>query len=706
MPEAQRHPPRVCLPHTVDPADRYLRRAAADPAEEPDKGDDMRKQLATSLATAAVLWFALALPTAAADPGTGTAATGPKAAIAANSLNQFTTIVGKVVLSEDACGTNAFVCTVDILKPSATATVREAHLFCATTGFTGHVPQNGEVTVNAAPVAWDATIPNGIQSYNSRDDVTSIVKPVGDAAPPGLVSFRITENPTTLYDGCALKVIWDDPTTTTNSILIFWGAQEPTGDTFVITFAPLQPTAFVDPLEFSLGISFGAQGLCRFGPLQFSQVDVNSTRLTTSAGGEDDGSCANGALITLGGTGDTAVNPPPAAPPTSNPSIPDDELYDLRPFLNPGDTSMTIFTLNPSRDDNIFLANLFLRNVEVVPPTPVPTTLTLDPPAATNPVGTKHCVTATVRDQFTNPMAGVTVRFSVAGSVTTTGSATTDANGEAQFCYTGPTAPGADKIHAYADTDGDNTQDADEPFGDAAKTWVPGEPARLTLTPKTATNPVDSKHCVTATVTDAFGNPTPGITVRFSVMGSVTTSGSVKTDANGQAQFCYIGPPLPGADKIHAYADTDNDNFQDATEPFDDATKAWVLPISTPGCEVKITNGGWIIAQNGDKSSFGGNARADGAGNASGNEEYQDHGPADPFNFHGNVLVVVCDSATSATIYGQASIDGAGSLYYRLRVEDNNEPGTGYDKYWLLIANGYDSGNQVLKGGNVQIHKS
>jgi hypothetical protein len=58
-----------------------------------------------------------------------------------------------------------------------------------------------------------------------------------------------------------------------------------------------------------------------------------------------------------------------------------------------------------------------------------PTTVTLDPPADENPVGTQHCVTATVRDQFGEPMEGVVVRFSVTGSVMTSGSATTDAIG-------------------------------------------------------------------------------------------------------------------------------------------------------------------------------------------------------------------------------------------------------------------------------------
>ena len=73
------------------------------------------------------------------------------------------------------------------------------------------------------------------------------------------------------------------------------------------------------------------------------------------------------------------------------------------------------------------------------------------------------------------PLAGdfnVSVRFSVSGSVTTSGSALTNTNGEATFCYTGPTQPGADAIMAYADTDNDSTQDPDEPSGAATKTWM------------------------------------------------------------------------------------------------------------------------------------------------------------------------------------------------------------------------------------------
>jgi hypothetical protein len=331
-----------------------------------------------------------------------------------------------------------------------------------------------------------------------------------------------------------------------------------------------------------------------------------------------------------------------------------------------------------------------------------PASLVLDPPTDTNPAGEQHCVTATVRDAAGNPTPGITVRFSVSGANSAGGSAVTNASGQAQFCYTGTNA-GTDTITAYADTDNDNTQDAGEPSGMATKIYVAAAPATLTLDPATATNPVDTEHCVTATVKDAFGNPTPGITVRFSVTGSVNTSGSATTDANGQAKFCYDGPALPGMDAITAYADTDDDNTQDAGEPSGAASKTWVLPVTTPGCEIKITNGGWIIATNGDRASFGGNAKADADGNVSGNEEYQDHGPATPFNLHGNVLVIVCNDDDSATIFGEATIDGSGSHTYRIDVQDNGESGKN-DRYRMRV-NAYDSGDQQLQGGNVQIHR-
>jgi hypothetical protein len=224
-------------------------------------------------------------------------------------------------------------------------------------------------------------------------------------------------------------------------------------------------------------------------------------------------------------------------------------------------------------------------------------------------------------------------------------------------------------------------------------TIVPGPPATLTLEPESDTNTVDAQHCVTATVRDAATNPTPGITVEFSVQGSVTTGGSAVTDANGQATFCYTGPALPGADLITATA-------SGGTNPSDTASKTWVLPVSTEGC--LVTYGGRITAANGDKATFGGNAMGTGP---AGQEQYQDHGPAAVMNVHSiEVQAVTCSSdGTMASIFGTATIDGGGSYDFRIDLKDLNEPGTS-DTYRIRLSNGYDSGEQVLDRGNVQIH--
>jgi Big-like domain-containing protein len=662
-----------------------------------------------------MLWLASAIPAVAADPGTVSGAAPPKAKVSANastnSLTEFRSIVGKVVLSEDACGTNTPDCTVDIVKPSATAKVREAHLFCTTIP-DGYLPRDGDVTINTVAVAWDEVLryeyPGGFVAYNARDDVTATVKPVADLALPGLVSFTIAEGPTLEYDGCALKVIWDDPTQPAdNSILIFWGHQESGGDTFVINFAPLTASSMTLPLEFSLGISFGFQPS---DPSQFSQVDVNGTRLTTSAGGQDDGDDGNGSLITLGGTGDTPVNPPPMAPPVT-PSNPDDELYDLRPFVSTGDTSMTIFTTNPSNDDNIFLANLFLRNVTVVPPPPPgPAHLTLEPKTATNVVGTRHCVTATVTDANGHPLPLVAVDFSVSGANTAAGASVTDANGQAQFCYIG-TFVGDDTITATA-VGGTNPSDT------AAKTWTHGRPATVEVTPRTATNTVGDEHCVTATVRDEFGNLVPNVEVFFTVPTSPATgadpaSGHATTDSNGQARFCWTAV-LPGEDIVRAVADANGNGRPDAGEPEGQATKTWILPASTEFCDVKVTEGGWIIARNGDRANFGGNAKVLQGGTLQGQEEYQDKGPAVVMNLHSTkILALTCTpDLKHATIWGEATINGTGMpptglnpWTFRIDVTDMGSGGSN-DSYGIIVNNGYASGQQDLKGGNVTIHKT
>jgi hypothetical protein len=190
---------------------------------------------------------------------------------------------------------------------------------------------------------------------------------------------------------------------------------------------------------------------------------------------------------------------------------------------------------------------------------PPPANLVLSPKTATNTVGTPHCVTATVTDSKGKPVANTVVNFTVTGKNPTTGAATTNASGQAMFCYTG-TVSGADTITATA-VGGSNPSDT------AAKTWKPGAPATLVLTPKTATNVVGNSHTVTATVRDQYANLVPNATVTFTVTGANTATGTAVTNASGQATFTYTGTNF-GADAIAASA---------SATAKDTAAKTWTL---------------------------------------------------------------------------------------------------------------------------------
>jgi uncharacterized protein (DUF2141 family) len=351
-----------------------------------------------------------------------------------------------------------------------------------------------------------------------------------------------------------------------------------------------------------------------------------------------------------------------------------------------------------------------------------PATVDLAPKADENTVGEEHCVTATVKDEFGNLVeAGTAVFFSVTGVNPTAAPVkkTTDANGQAIFCYTG-TKAGLDTIRAVADANENGQLDTTDQlvFGVAEKTYLPGPPAKLELSPKTATNEVGEEHCVTATVMDRFGNPTPGITVVFSVTGAVViedgeaqvgAGGSVETNGQGEAEFCYTSE-LPGENLITAFADTNENGRQDTDEPFDTATKTYLVPTTTPLCEISIHDGGWIVASNGDRGTFGGNAQADANGQITkGSQEYTDHGPAADMNVKSTELLAVFCEGNRATIYGTARVQSgtltsaSGTFPFRVRVVDSGEPGRA-DTYGILVGNGYwSSDERPLQGGNVQI---
>jgi putative serine esterase DUF676 len=265
-------------------------------------------------------------------------------------------VIGNISISVDAEGNNNISGgTIRVDKPNS-ASVRNAYLIAAS--YFGRTIMDGDVTLTGTPVSWDRGVFNNAGPsfpnffHNVFADVTDVVKPIIDIAMPGISELPITEVDTGTIDGTILVVIFDDPNqTTSNSVILFFGGQDTLGDSFDIKLAESFDLSNPDIVaDMGLGISFGFQGLS--GTPMVSVIDVNGSRLTSSAGGEDDGGTFNGGLITVGGIGDSNMNPPPFA--SSSGFDTDDELYNMLPFVNEEDSSIFIETLNPTDDDNIF----------------------------------------------------------------------------------------------------------------------------------------------------------------------------------------------------------------------------------------------------------------------------------------------------------------------------------------------------------------
>lgn len=265
---------------------------------------------------------------------------------------------GRISVSVDGEGNNnsqgGFI---QVNKPAG-ATVRRAFLMANSHGVFGtRVINNGDVSLAGVPVAWDIGVFNGITGapqffHNVFADVTSIVASTVNASPPGIIEISVVEQDTHGINGTVLVVIFDDPNQgADNSVILLFGDQAPGGETFRVNLGrPI--TADTSRLDMGLGIGHSFQG--QFGTPMVNLVDVNGQRLTSFAGGEDDGITQDGGLITVGGIGDQNSNPDPLTGSTGLRT--DDELYDLRPFVSAGDLEIQVFSSNPTDDDNIFFS--------------------------------------------------------------------------------------------------------------------------------------------------------------------------------------------------------------------------------------------------------------------------------------------------------------------------------------------------------------
>ena len=111
--------------------------------------------------------------------------------------------------------------------------------------------------------------------------------------------------------------------------------------------------------------------------------------------------------------------------------------------------------------------------------------------------------------------------------------------------------------------------------------------AILSLVPALATRGVGTAHTITATARDAAGRPIAGVAIHFSVLGPANHRPDqvVTTNAAGVALLSYTGSNA-GRDTVSAYADSNANGRQDATEP---STLASVDFVDAAAASVTLT---------------------------------------------------------------------------------------------------------------------
>jgi uncharacterized repeat protein (TIGR01451 family) len=117
-----------------------------------------------------------------------------------------------------------------------------------------------------------------------------------------------------------------------------------------------------------------------------------------------------------------------------------------------------------------------------------------------------------------------------------------------------------------------------------------------------------------------------------------------------------------------------------------------------PSCEVE--GEGTIKAANGDKAGF--RVDVDSGSRPEGTLRYRDRGPAQPFRLKSTQITDVTISADlhEASITGKGTINGTGSVDFQVDVKD---PAGKPDTFRIRLSNGYDSGEQKIRGGDADV---
>ncbi len=162
------------------------------------------------------------------------------------------------------------------------------------------------------------------------------------------------------------------------------------------------------------------------------------------------------------------------------------------------------------------------------------------------------------------------IRYAISGPNGTSGTVYTNSNGNTTISYYGGNA-GTDTISAYADLNGNSVQNTGEPGASATVYW--STTSGLTLTPSTQTLVPGSTATISVNLSLPYTSVS-GVPIRYTISGPNATSGTVTTNASGNATISYYGGNS-GTDTISAYADLNGNSVQNSGEPSTSATIVW-----------------------------------------------------------------------------------------------------------------------------------
>jgi hypothetical protein len=120
-----------------------------------------------------------------------------------------------------------------------------------------------------------------------------------------------------------------------------------------------------------------------------------------------------------------------------------------------------------------------------------------------------------------------------------------------------------------------------------------------------------------------------------------------------------------------------------------------------------ITGGGWIIGDSGQFINFGAHGGCK-HGQFWGHVNVLDHSTNPPGHLRSTSITgYLFDPAfpNARDICGTGVLNDGQTVTFRVRMEDNGEPGAGVDRFGIRLSNGYHQSTRLLGGGNIQLHK-